>query len=181
MECPICQENYHEDTNIHKYPVLIGPCSHNICKTCFDGHIDNDDKCPICRHEDLYETPVKNIDLLKAIQLISFNNELSSIDLDPTKQKINFNGKVQLYYNLYNRGKIKLNDKDLNGNTLLLASCYDNKIVIINELLEHPDTLLDIVNNSGNTILTYLCQNELLDQAEKFIHFVETRNIKFDS
>jgi ankyrin repeat protein len=179
MNCPICYEEYQEDTKAEKYPVLVAPCSHNVCKSCFLDHKEHDDKCPVCRSGNMYEEPTRNVDLLKAIQIISFSNEMAS-SLGVTKEKkFTFNGKTQLYYNLYNKGKIDLNETDIHDNTLLMSASYEGTTSIIEELLKKDDCVLDTINNNGNTVLIHLCQNGLQDLVITFLELVEKRGIEY--
>jgi len=66
LVCPICQD-------IFEGPVLLKGCGHSFCILCLSRHLENEDRCPMCRNlcdESAGDPFIANISLKHAVDAL---------------------------------------------------------------------------------------------------------------
>ncbi len=74
--CPICYEPIntvcHDGKELKPKPnVITTPCGHSFCFTCLSKHLENKNKCPICRKKLLNRPNLKPVSVYEGCYIIN--------------------------------------------------------------------------------------------------------------
>lgn len=86
--CPICYEPINSVVYVNeelkpKPNIITTPCGHSFCFKCLSKHLENKNKCPICRKKLLNRPNLKSVSVYEGCYIINQKvNEHLAADID---------------------------------------------------------------------------------------------------